>query len=255
MTTYLRADWGSVTAISPTTPIAGPLADVFIHHTVTGTPTTVEAAMSTVRGVQRYHIESSGFSDIGYSWLVDQLGNIYEGRGWGRAGAHTYGRNLTSHAVAWLGDSTKVTPTTSAVAAIAQCIVAGQTAGAITMTPAIGGHRDANADTACPGDGLYHLLPIIRAAVLDLPPATIDPPEDELTEEQARQLAEAHAWSRESHFWLAQGYIPGGVVAAMRPDIDALAGKIDAIAGTVPPDLSKIPTAALVAELGRRASA
>ena len=52
----------------------------------------------------------------------------------------------------------------------------------------------------------------------------------------------------------AQGYIPGATVAAMRPDIDALAGKIDAIAGTAT-DLSKVPTTALVAELGRRASA
>lgn len=248
MTTYLRADWGANPLVTPAPVIPGPLNEVWIHHTVTGTPTTVAEAMSTVRGIQRYHVESTGYQDIGYSWLVDPLGNIYEGRGWLRQGAHTYGRNLTSHGIALLGNFTTQPATTKALAAASQCIVEGQRIGAITMTPTIGGHRDPNNDTACPGDALYGQLDVIRSAVLDLPPATIDPPEDDvLTPEQDTRL-------REVHFWLAQGYVPGATVAAMRPDIDALASKIDAIAGTAT-DLTKVPTSALVAELGRRATA
>jgi hypothetical protein len=201
--------------------------------------------MATVRGIQRYHIDGNGFADIGYSWLVDQLGNVYEGRGWLRQGAHTFDHNSTSHGIAWLGDSTKLAPSNAALAAIAQCIVDGQKAGAVSMDCTIGGHRDANADTACPGDGLYRLLPVIRSAVLDLPPANTDPPEEEdMTPEQDARL-------REVHFWLGQGYVAGGVVTAMRPDMDALGRKIDAIGGVA--DLSKIPTAALAAELCRRA--
>jgi hypothetical protein len=113
-------------------------------------------------------------------------------------------------------------------------------------------HADTSpTDRSDPGAGFpWGMFLRLVAAQLDLGGATIDPSNpfgDDLNEEQ-------HNWLREVHFWLAQGYVPGATVAAMRPDIDALAGKIDAIAGTTT-DLTKVPTTALVAELGRRASA
>ena len=62
------------------------------------------------REIQRFHMESRGWTDIASSWLVDTEGVIYEGRGWGRAGAHTQGHNSTSHAVcAIVGDEAQVT--------------------------------------------------------------------------------------------------------------------------------------------------
>ena len=38
----------------------------------------------------------SGWSDIGYNFLVGEDGNIYEGRGWGKVGAHARGHNSDS---------------------------------------------------------------------------------------------------------------------------------------------------------------
>lgn len=183
--------------------------------------------MLEVREIHRQHTSPSSsdptkpWSDIGYSWLVDDFGNSYEGRGWLRSQAATVGHNSTSHSICWMGNSMTRQPSNKALACIAQLIVDGQKVGAVTNDCTISGHRDANS-TACPGDLLYAQLPIIRAAVLDLPPATIDPPEDDMTEDESRML-------REVHFWIANGYIPGGTVAAMRPDIDAIAGKLDSI--------------------------
>jgi hypothetical protein len=36
---------------------------------------------------------SPGFTDIGYSFVVGEDGNVYEARGWDAVGAHTYGYN------------------------------------------------------------------------------------------------------------------------------------------------------------------
>lgn len=60
---------------------------------------TAGSINQSVREIQRFHMEGRGWTDIAYSWLVDVEGTIYEGRGWGRAGAHTAGYNSVSHAV------------------------------------------------------------------------------------------------------------------------------------------------------------
>ena len=57
------------------------------------------------RGYQRYHMQSLGWSDIGYNWGVTHDGRILEGRGWGISGGHTVGYNSTAHAVSYIGDS------------------------------------------------------------------------------------------------------------------------------------------------------
>ena len=46
--------------------------------------------------------------------LVDQLGNIYEGRGWFRSGAHTENWNSKGYGICWLGDSNNTTPSSAA---------------------------------------------------------------------------------------------------------------------------------------------
>lgn len=72
---------------------------MFTHYTAGGRARNREAGLSTTRSVQRFHMDSRGWSDIAYSFLVDDEGTIYEGRGWGVIGGHTSGHNSTSHAV------------------------------------------------------------------------------------------------------------------------------------------------------------
>ena len=91
MKVYTRRDWGS--AYGPGGYQLGQVPEGYVHHYNSGIspPRTVADAMARVRAAQVYHAVTQGWGDIGYSWLVDDLGNAYEGRGWWRTGAHTYG--------------------------------------------------------------------------------------------------------------------------------------------------------------------
>lgn len=109
----------------------------------------------SVREIQRFHMETRGWTDIAYSWLVDVSGVIYEGRGWGRAGAHTSGHNSTSHAVcAIVGDEAQVTD--YQLHGMAQVMAEhDRLYGSGFHLP----HRDASgAATYCPGDTITRFI-------------------------------------------------------------------------------------------------
>ena len=96
----------------------------------------------------------SGWSDIGYSFLVGQDGNIYEGRGWHHVGAHTQGYNSRGFAASVMGSFMHRKPNDAALNAIKNLIQCGVSHGYITSTYSLYGHRDVGS-TNCPGDALY----------------------------------------------------------------------------------------------------
>lgn len=161
----------------PGYPISGPLGEVYIHHFNSGItpPQTVADSLARVVNADRYHGATQGWGGIGYSWMVDDAGNIFEGRGWFRTGAHTYGFNSKGYAICWLGDSYVSRPTQAALAATAAVVRAGVNAGALVANPAIVAHRDRVPDTSCPGDVLYGQLGEIRALIA-AGPGRVDPP-------------------------------------------------------------------------------
>ncbi len=59
----------------------------------------------------------TGWSDIGYNFLIGGDGRVYEGRGWGRVGAHTYGYNSASVAFSFIGNAQDVSPSAAALQA------------------------------------------------------------------------------------------------------------------------------------------
>ncbi|WP_371662030.1 peptidoglycan recognition protein [Streptomyces sp. NBC_00280] len=154
----------------------------FVHHTASGNKYWCSDAPSLIRGIYRYHVESSGWRDIGYNFLVDRCGNIYEGRAGGLAkpvmGAHTLGFNTDSMGIAVLGTFVSSKPSKASVGAIARLTAwklglygvnpNGKTylkSGGGNLYPkgknvrlnAISGHRDGFA-TECPGRLLYGKL-------------------------------------------------------------------------------------------------
>lgn len=104
----------------------------------------------TPREIQRFHMgPDRGWTDIAYSWLVRTDGTIFEGRGWGRAGAHTAGYNSTSHAVcAIAGDDRQIT---NAMQNALEIVIEEH-----DRLYGVGYHRPHRAvgSTACPGDKL-----------------------------------------------------------------------------------------------------
>ena len=188
---YYRSDWGS-TSDKGGYAIYGVVSEAYVHHFNSGidAPQTVADSMARMRGAQAYHRDSQGWGDIGYSWCVDDLGNIFEGRGWWKTGAHTYGYNSKGYGICWLGDSNVSQPTAAALQAIASVIQMGIAEGAIAAGPTIVAHRDRVPDTVCCGDPMYGTLDTIRALVYGgvAPPPAGD--SDLLTPEQNQMLAD-----------------------------------------------------------------
>ena len=193
----MRDGWGAKDCPPRAAPSYGTVKAMFVHHTVTMNDYTPEEAKSAVLGICRYHRNSNGWNDIGYNFLVDKYGTLYEGRAGGidRAvlGAHTQGFNGEASAVSNIGDYSSVPQTQVALDAMARLIrwklpLHGQpTGGTVVLTSAggasnrwsagtrvalnrISGHRDGN-NTACPGNALYAQLPALRSMVGNVQPS------------------------------------------------------------------------------------
>lgn len=67
--------------------------------------------------LKTFHIETRGWDDIGYNFLIGCDGNVYEGRGWGVEGAHTFSFNNRSIGVTFIGCFMRKLPTARALAA------------------------------------------------------------------------------------------------------------------------------------------
>ncbi|MFH8975929.1 peptidoglycan recognition protein [Streptomyces sp. NPDC017890] len=159
----------------------------FVHHSATGNNYTCKQAPSVIRGIYRYHVNSMGWRDVGYNFLIDKCGKIYEGRAGGVSkavlGAHTLGFNSNSMGIAVLGTYTSKKPSSAAVKAVAR--LSAWKLGLYGMNPrgktylksgggnlygkgknvrlnVISGHRDGFA-TSCPGKKLYDKLGTARS--------------------------------------------------------------------------------------------
>jgi hypothetical protein len=148
----------------------------FVHHTVNANAYTRRQVPSIIRGIYAYHTQSLGWSDVGYNFLVDRFGRIWEGRFGGVSrpvvGAHTLGYNDNSFAMSAIGNFETARPTRAMVRAYGALFAwklalhgvnAADSRQFVTSDhfKAINGHRDAGA-TACPGINLYNRIPRIR---------------------------------------------------------------------------------------------
>jgi uncharacterized protein (TIGR03437 family) len=180
-----RAEWGCTPATCPVTdpPAYTTVTHLIVHHTATGNNATDWAAV--VRSIWVLHVQGNGWNDIGYNYLIDPNGVLYEGRagGAGVMGAHFSCVNGGTIGVAVLGTYSYV-PSPDAANAMLEWLLAWQAAkwsldpsgkslhaASGLMLDVISGHRDANLSalacggTSCPGNGLYPLLPELRREV------------------------------------------------------------------------------------------
>lgn len=154
-----RREWGARPARSRHA-IATPTPRLWLHHAA-----GEFSGAGGVRQIQAFHMDTRGYSDVAYSFLVDDDGTVFEGRGVGIAGGHTKGDNTLSHAICALGNYENREPGPRLIDAIAELAAHGYRQGwwSDSFT---GGHRDApGAQTACPGRYLQSCLPEIRALV------------------------------------------------------------------------------------------
>jgi hypothetical protein len=188
-----RLSWGADESIRRANPkIATAIRFAVVHHTAGSNAYTAAQSAAIVRGIELYHVKGNGWNDIGYNFLVDKYGQVFEGRfgGVDRAvvGAHSLGFNDGSVGVAVLGEYGARPITAAAKSALEQLLAwrldlahvdplstltwpsGGNPRfprGVPVILRAISGHRDTNF-TDCPGDSLYAELPQIAKEVAAL---------------------------------------------------------------------------------------
>jgi hypothetical protein len=201
-----RAAWGAASVPPRAAPRYGVVQAAFVHHTVTVNEYAPTDSPAIVLGIAKFHRDTNGWNDIGYNFLVDRYGQVFEGRAGGVdqavVGAHAQGYNAQSTSVAQIGTYTAGGITPEAFEATAQLLgwklsLHGVPAvGTVVLTSGGGsdnrfgagtpvtvnricGHRDGDV-TSCPGDALYGQLPALRGRTAALA-GPIAPPQQQVT--------------------------------------------------------------------------
>ena len=145
-----------------------------VHHTAT--VGNLDNPRQAIRNIQQYHAVTRGWGDIGYNYIIDQQGNIYEGRDGGKSviGGHTTQINKVSVGVALLGNYQEVEPSEAALQSLTKLLsslakeynldVSSYAQHEGKSYPVLGGHYNFSA-TACPGIYGKKFLPIVRNLV------------------------------------------------------------------------------------------
>ena len=185
-----RRGWGANERLRRDNPaIAKTLTAAIVHHTAGAAPATPAQSAAIVRGIYAYHVRGNGWDDIGYNFLVDRFGQVFEGRYGGIernvVGAHAQGFNTGSVGIALIGSYDGRAPSAAERSALVRLLAwrldvahldpvsnapfvsSGNPKfkkGIPIWLRAVSGHRDTGY-TSCPGGRVYGQLGgIARAA-------------------------------------------------------------------------------------------
>jgi N-acetylmuramoyl-L-alanine amidase len=241
-----RQAWAQGISPPAVAPEYGVVRMGFVHHTDNPNGYGSAEVPAMLRAIYAFHRYVNGWNDIGYNFVIDLYGRIFEARAGGIdepvVGAHAGGYNLLSTGVAVLGTFTGVPISPAARSALEELLawklslhgVPSQGRVVVKVNPAgasyskypgdarvalprIAGHRDADT-TDCPGNVLYGELPAIRAGVRRLAP---NPTRTTLALTTPSAVPGAPTTTE-----------PVGTAGAATDQIQALAGALELLDGT-----------------------
>ncbi|MGH3387583.1 MAG: peptidoglycan recognition protein family protein [Actinomadura sp.] len=219
---HTRQEWRARRPKSSARVLATPPDHIVVHHTQTANSAdnSLAHALELSRRIQRFHMSSRGWADIGEQLTISRGGHIMEGRNGSlraiQTGRHVVGAQTLRHNEHTIGIENegaymRARPPEALWSSLVEvcawlCAVYG-----LDPATAIVGHRDYVA-TACPGDVLYARLPRLRketaaalgaagSDALALPDGT----GDEATESWPDQDLDAPAPSEPGELWPAEG--------------------------------------------------
>ena len=196
-----RAEWGANASYMSWDPEYASAGHVVVHHTAGTNSYSSGQSASIVRGIYYYHAVTLDWGDIGYNFLVDKFGTVFEGRSGSVAapagkmsvGAHARGVNTGTMGISMMGDYSAVSPSDAQLSSVGKMAgwflkragisdVAGWAglhvwtteryqAGSTISMPRILGHRDVGY-TTCPGNVGYSRLGAIRTIAQSQSPAS-----------------------------------------------------------------------------------
>ena len=190
-----RARWGADERLRGGPPsYADTVKAAFVHHTAQSNRYSKRESAALVRADYLYHVRTRGWNDIGYNFLIDRFGQVFEGRAGGVdrpvIGACTAGFNTRTSCVALLGTFSTSRPPAASMAALRRLLAwkldlthvdpayttvltsaGGSTSryrrGTRVRLRTISGHRDTSF-TSCPGARVYSSITGLRVAVAAL---------------------------------------------------------------------------------------
>ncbi|MGH2879508.1 MAG: N-acetylmuramoyl-L-alanine amidase [Solirubrobacteraceae bacterium] len=191
-----RSVWAQGGAPPAVAPEYGSVKLAFVHHTENPDGYSAAAVPGMLRSIYEFHRFGRGWNDIGYNFVIDRFGRIWEARAGGIdepvIGAQAGGYNAYSTGISILGTYSAQRISAAALAALehliawklslhgAPCeghvtvkvtpkgaVYSRFPAGARVSLPRVAGHRDADS-TDCPGDALYGELTSARHAAAAL---------------------------------------------------------------------------------------
>ena len=144
-------------------PNRGPYSLITIHHSAMAHPVRLSGSAGdsarAVREIQRSHMEGQSYGDIGYHFLVDPFGRVFEGRDLRWQGAHSGGANNEHNiGICLIGNFQTEHPTRAALDALTRLV--GELRRANRIPAANVRAHNQWKETACPG---RNLLPWVRA--------------------------------------------------------------------------------------------
>ena len=159
-----------------------PVKQLIVHHTVSGNNGPYYDYAEAMRAIWYYHTYTNGWGDIGYNYLIDTNGVIYEGHlgGDNVVGTHSAAANRGSMAVSLIGNFVSLKPSDPMLNSLINLLAWKADQQGINVfdasdalpdvdwgLPNLMGHRDVygGTNTQCPGDEAYKLLPWLRQQV------------------------------------------------------------------------------------------
>ena len=173
-TAVRRAQWQAAPPREPFTPHAPRYFT--LHHTQAHYPKTYDASVAEIQFIQDFHKNGRGWNDIGYHFLIDPFGTIFEGRPLNAVGAHVKYRNTGNIGISFMGNHHPPVSNPIAPETVNSFVTVGRY---LKDTYSVDrssfyAHRDIQS-TDCPGDDLYARMEALRGLIFDPLPVPVLP--------------------------------------------------------------------------------
>jgi N-acetylmuramoyl-L-alanine amidase len=165
-----RARWGAMPAnVSHMDKTRGGYKRITVHHSADREPPNLDGSVSSsaaeVRSIQKAHMEGkeTGYADIGYHFVIDPYGRVFQGRDLTFQGAHAAGaNNIQNIGVCLIGNFDEETPTKAALDALRKLLDEERAQWKIPRSQVFT-HQELKS-TECPGRNLASWVQAYRRA-------------------------------------------------------------------------------------------
>lgn len=164
VTALSRRLWADVPANPAKMRPMGQVKRITIHHEGSEKPNNDSMpfdVVETLRMIHGQHRKRMGAGDIGYHFIIDRTGMIWQGRDWMYQGAHTAGANANNMGVMLLGNFEIQRPTQAQLTSLHMLVASLVRKYGLNPARDVFGHSDF-CKTHCPGANLRPQLEVLR---------------------------------------------------------------------------------------------